>query len=117
MDFYLEWHVFGAIPVRKKKENVDLGRDSSYFRPRLFTARDENPGKLLILPSAPPLLSPFVPFWVLFGAPAMNWDHTVSWGRGVWVSVSDIGRVGQPELVVSQPELKKNRKRVSCCLL
>ena len=27
-------------------------------------------------------------------APAMNWDHAVSWGRGVWVSVSDIGRVG-----------------------
>ena len=26
--------------------------------------------------------------------PAMNWDHAVSWGRGVWVSVSDIGRVG-----------------------
>ena len=22
------------------------------------------------------------------------WDHAVSWGRGVWVSVSDIGRVG-----------------------
>ena len=28
-------------------------------------------------------------------APAMNWDHAVSWGRGVWVfSVSDSGRVG-----------------------
>ena len=27
-------------------------------------------------------------------APAMNWDHAASWGRGVWVSVSDIGRVG-----------------------
>ena len=27
-------------------------------------------------------------------APAMNWDHAVSWGRGVLVSVSDIGRVG-----------------------
>ena len=24
----------------------------------------------------------------------MNWDPAVSWGRGVWVSVSDIGRVG-----------------------
>ena len=24
----------------------------------------------------------------------MNWDHAVSWGWGVWVSVSDIGRVG-----------------------
>ena len=65
--------------------------------PKPSTARDENPGKLLKLPSAPPLLSPFVPFWVLFGSPAMNWDHTVSWGREVWVSVSDIGRVGQPE--------------------
>ena len=37
----------------------------------------------------------------------MNWDHAVSWGRGVWVSVSDIGRVGQTELVVGQSELKK----------
>ena len=27
-------------------------------------------------------------------APAMNWDHAASWGRGVWVGVSDIGRVG-----------------------
>ena len=27
-------------------------------------------------------------------ASAMNWDHAVSWGWGVWVSVSDIGRVG-----------------------
>ena len=24
----------------------------------------------------------------------MKWDHAVSWGWGVWVSVSDIGRVG-----------------------
>ena len=31
-------------------------------------------------------------------APDMNWDHAVSWGRGVWVSVRDIGRVGQPKL-------------------
>ena len=30
-------------------------------------------------------------------APAMHWDHAASWGRGVWVSVSDNGRVGQPE--------------------
>ena len=28
----------------------------------------------------------------------MNWDLAVSWGREVWVSVSDIGRIGQPEL-------------------
>ena len=27
-------------------------------------------------------------------APALNWNHAVSWGWGVWVSVSDIGRVG-----------------------
>ena len=27
-------------------------------------------------------------------APAMNWDHAVSWGKGVWVSVSNIDRVG-----------------------
>ena len=27
-------------------------------------------------------------------APAMNWDPAVGWSRGVWVSVSDIGRVG-----------------------
>ena len=31
-------------------------------------------------------------------APVMNWDHAVSWGRGVWVSDSVRGRVGQPEL-------------------
>ena len=30
MDFYLELHVFGAVPVRKKKKN-DSRRDSSYF--------------------------------------------------------------------------------------
>ena len=36
-------------------------------------------------------------------APAMNWDHAVSWGRGVWVSVSDIGWIGQPELKQSSP--------------
>ena len=38
-------------------------------------------------------------------APAMIWDHAVSWGRGVWVSVSDIGRVGLGR--VGQPESKK----------
>ena len=27
-------------------------------------------------------------------APAMNWDLAVSWGRGVWVSLSDSVRVG-----------------------
>ena len=27
--------------------------------------------------------------------PAIYWDHAVSWGGGVWVSVSDIGRVGK----------------------
>ena len=27
-------------------------------------------------------------------APAMNWDHAVSWGRRAWVSVSDDVRVG-----------------------
>ena len=31
MDFYLELHVFGAVPVRKKDEIIDLGRDSLYF--------------------------------------------------------------------------------------
>ena len=61
--------------------------------------------------------SPFVLFLVLFGSSPMNWDHAASWGRGVWLSVSDIGRVGQPELVISQPELKKKQKnQVSCCL-
>ena len=30
----------------------------------------------------------------------MNWDHAVSWGRGVWVSVSDIGRAGWVGLAV-----------------
>ena len=27
--------------------------------------------------------------------PAIYWDHAVSWGGGVWVSVSDIGRAGK----------------------
>ena len=27
--------------------------------------------------------------------PAIYWDHAVSWGGEVWVSVSDIGRVGE----------------------
>ena len=27
--------------------------------------------------------------------PAIYWDHAVSWGGEVWVSVSDIGRVGK----------------------
>ena len=27
--------------------------------------------------------------------PAIYWDHAVSWGGGVWVSVSDIGRDGK----------------------
>ena len=27
--------------------------------------------------------------------PAIYWDHAVSWGGRVWVSVSDIGRVGK----------------------
>ena len=27
-------------------------------------------------------------------APAMNWDLAISWGRGVWVSLSDSVRVG-----------------------
>ena len=49
------------------------------------TAHDGNPGKHY----PAPLL-----FLVLFGSPAMNWDHAVSWGKGVWVSVSDVGRVG-----------------------
>ena len=51
----------------------------------------------------------------------MNWDHAVSWGRGVWVSVSDIGRVGSvwPLGRVGQPaaaaapgvETKPNQRR------
>ena len=32
MDFYLELHVFGAVPVRKKYEILDQGRDSLYFQ-------------------------------------------------------------------------------------
>ena len=32
MDFYLELHVFGVVPVRKKYEFLDLGRDSLYFQ-------------------------------------------------------------------------------------
>ena len=47
----------------------------------------------------------------------MNWDHAVSWGWGVWVSVSDIGRVGSgwPLGRVGQPvlqlALRQNRTR------
>ena len=36
-------------------------------------------------------------------APAMNWDHAVSWGWGVWVSVSDIGRVGSGWPLYTKP--------------
>ena len=32
MFFYPELHVFGAIPVRKKNEILDLRRDSLYFQ-------------------------------------------------------------------------------------
>ena len=47
----------------------------------------------------------------------MNWDHAVNWGRGVWVSVSDIGRVGYTGSGGWPIGIeKKNRKRVSCCL-
>ena len=42
----------------------------------------------------------------------MNWDHAVIWGRGVRVSVSDIGQVGQTDVVVGQPELKKQKTSV-----
>ena len=31
MDFYLELHVFGAVPVRKKDVILDKGRDLLYF--------------------------------------------------------------------------------------
>ena len=31
MDFYLELHVFGAVPVRKIDEILDYGRYSLYF--------------------------------------------------------------------------------------
>ena len=39
----------------------------------------------------------------------MNWHHAVSRARGVCVSISDIGRVGQPEFVIVLPELKKKQ--------
>ena len=32
MDLYLELHVFGAVPVRKKDEILDQGGDSLYFQ-------------------------------------------------------------------------------------
>ena len=32
MDFYLELHVFGAVPVSKEDEILDQGRDSLYFQ-------------------------------------------------------------------------------------
>ena len=48
-------------------------------------------------------------------APAMNWDLAVSWGRGGWVSVSDIGRVGQPELKQS-PQATRGKKTLCCAV-
>ena len=45
----------------------------------------------------------------------MNWDHAVSWGRGVWVSVSDIGRVGQPELK-QFPQATRGKKNICCAV-
>ena len=48
-------------------------------------------------------------------APAMNWDLAVSWGRGVGVSVSDIGRVGQPELKQS-PQATRGKKTLCCAV-
>ena len=32
MDFYLELHVFGGVPVREKNGILDEGRDSLYFQ-------------------------------------------------------------------------------------
>ena len=32
MDYYLKLHVFGAVPVRKKYEIIDQGRDLLYFQ-------------------------------------------------------------------------------------
>ena len=32
IDFYLELRVFGAVPIRKKDEILDEGRDSLYFQ-------------------------------------------------------------------------------------
>ena len=41
----------------------------------------------------------------------MNWDHAVSWGREVWVSVSDIARVGQPELRHKTTHIRRDETR------
>ena len=54
--------------------------------------------------------SPFVRFLVLFGSPAMNCDHAVSWGRRVWVWVSDIGRVGHTGSGGWPTEIEKKQK-------
>ena len=32
MEIYLELYVFGAVPVRKKKDEILEGRDSLYFQ-------------------------------------------------------------------------------------
>ena len=48
-------------------------------------------------------------------AAAMNWDHAVSWGRRVSVSVSDIGRVGQPELKQSLQAIR-GKKKICCAV-
>ena len=48
-------------------------------------------------------------------APAMNWNHAVSRGREVWVSVSDIGRDGQPESKQS-PHRPLEVKKICCAV-
>ena len=48
----------------------------------------------------------------------MNWNHAVSWGgvEGFGLALTILVGLATPEVVVSQPKLKKYRKRVSCCL-
>ena len=96
------------------------GRHTAHHRPRLFTTHRWFYRTTTQAPHAMKTQGNYypapLPFLVLFGSPAMNYDHAVSWGRGVWVSVSDINRVGQLELVVGQPELKKKQKKTSVLL-
>ena len=46
----------------------------------------------------------------------MNWDHAVSWGRGAWFSVSDIGRVGSGwptgNETIQFPQATRGKKKI-----
>ena len=48
-------------------------------------------------------------------APAMKWDLAVSWGRGVWVSVSDSIRVGLVRLFAGSHTVVSRLGEINYC--